>query len=241
MGGGECIFVHEDLEFSSISLDKYCKEKHIEACAVRLKITPIQLRILAIYRSPSGNFTNFLRNLDSILNTWHSNKVEFVICGDININYLENCNKRQQLDALLQTYNLIGTVSFPTCKSKASTTAIDNIFITKTKNYNINPHINGLSDHEAQIIMVENMVPTKQTNKITTKRDINEQSILEFQLPLSHENWEDIFMEGDANTSFNKFLNIYLRLFNCCFIKKHTNCKAISKPWLTKGIQTSCN
>ena len=86
----------------------------------------------------------------------------------------------------------MSTVSFPTCKSKASTTATDNIFITRTKNYNINPHINGLSDHEAQIITVENTVPTKQTNKITTKRDINEQSILEFQLLLSHENWEDI-------------------------------------------------
>jgi len=164
-----------------------------------------------------------------------------VICGDININYLENCNKRQQLDSLLQTYNLIGTVSFPTHKSKASTNAIDNIFITSTKNYNINPHINGLSDHEAQIITVENMVPTKQTNKITTKGDINEQSILEFQLLLNHENWKDIFMQDDANTSFNKFLNIYLRMFHCCFIKKHTNCKAISKPWLTKGIQISCN
>ena len=33
----------------------------------------------------------------------------------------------------------------------------------------------------------------------------------------------------------------YLRKFHCCFIKKHTNCKAISKPRLTKGIQTSCN
>ena len=86
------------------------------------------------------------------------------MCGDININYLENCNKRQQLDALLQTsYYLIGTVTFYTRKSKAFTTAIDNIFITRTKNYNINPHINGLSDHEAQIITVENMVPTKQT------------------------------------------------------------------------------
>jgi len=164
-----------------------------------------------------------------------------MICGDINTNYVENCNKRQQLDALLQTYNLIGTVSFPTPKSKASSTTIDNIFITRTKNYIVNPHINGLSDHEAQIKMIENTVLTNQTNKITTKRDINEQSILEFQLLLSHENWEDIFMVDDPNTSFNKFLNIYLRMFHCCFIKKHTNCQAISKPWLTKVIQTSCN
>ena len=132
-----------------------------------------------------------------------------MICDDININYLENCKKKQQLDALLQTCNRIGTVSFPTRKSKASTTAIDNIFTTRTKNYIINPHINGLSDHEAQIKVIENIVLTKQRNNITTKRDINDQSILEFQLLLSHENWEEIFMEDDANTSFNKFLNIH--------------------------------
>jgi len=164
-----------------------------------------------------------------------------VICGDININYLENCKIRQQLDTLLQTNNLIGTVSFPTRKSKVSTTATDNIFITRTKNYIINPHINGLSDHEVQIIMIENIVLTKQIKNITTKRDINDQNILEFQLLLGHENWEEIFMEDDANTSFNKFLNIYLRIFHSCFIKKHTNFNTISKPWIAKGIKTSCN
>jgi len=126
-------------------------------------------------------------------------------------------------------------------KSKASTTAIDNIFITRTKNYIINPHINGLSDHKVQIIMIENIVLTKQINDITTKRYINDQSILEFQLLLSHKNWEEIFVEDDANTSFNKFLTIYLRIFHSCSIKKRTNFNTISKPWITKGIKTSCN
>ena len=78
--------------------------------------------------------------------------------------------------------------------------------------------------------MIENIVLTKQRNNITTKRDINDQSILEFQLLLSHENWEEIFMEDDANTSFNKFLNIYLRIFHSCFIKKRSNFNTISKP-----------
>jgi len=98
-----------------------------------------------------------------------------VICGDININYLENCKKRQQFDALLQTYNLIGTVSFPTHKTNASTSAIDNIFIARTKNYTIYPFINGLFDHEVQILVIENIVLPKQRNNITTKRDINDQ------------------------------------------------------------------
>ena len=143
-----------------------------------------------------------------------------MICGDININYLENCKKRQQLDALLQTYNLIGTVSFPMCNTNASITAIDNIFVTRTKNYSIYPHIDGLSDHKAQLILTEDTVLTKQRNNITTQTGIDDQSILEFQLLLSYKNWEEIFMEDNVNICFNKFLNIYLRTFNSCFIKK---------------------
>jgi hypothetical protein len=77
--------MHEDFEFSTISLSKYCKEKNTEVCAVKLNITAIKLIILAIYRSPSGNVNKFLKNLDSVLNTWYSNKIEFVICEDINI------------------------------------------------------------------------------------------------------------------------------------------------------------
>ena len=48
-GGGVCILVQKDLDFSPISLDNYRKKNDIEVCAVRLKITTIQL-ILAIYR-----------------------------------------------------------------------------------------------------------------------------------------------------------------------------------------------
>ena len=48
-------------------------------------------------------------------------------------------------------------------------------------------------------------------------------------------------MEDDANISFNKFLNIYLRIFHSSFIKKCKNSNTVSKSWLTKGIKTSCN
>jgi hypothetical protein len=89
-------------------------EKAIEACAIKLILTSITMIIFAVYRSPIGNFSNFLQKLDNILNRLHNNKAEFNICGDVNINYLENCDRRQQLDALLSTYNLIGMVNFPT-------------------------------------------------------------------------------------------------------------------------------
>jgi hypothetical protein len=56
------------------------------------------------------------------------------------------------------------------------------------------------------ILVTENIVLTKQRNNITTKRDMDD--------------WEEIFMEDDANISVNKFLNTYLRIFHSCFFKK---------------------
>ena len=72
-------------------------------------------------------------------------------------------------------------------------------------------------------------------------KDINDQSILEFQLLLSHKNWEEIFIEDDANISFHRYLNTYLRMFHSCFIKKRKNFNTISKLWIPKGIKTSSN
>ena len=48
-------------------------------------------------------------------------------------------------------------------------------------------------------------------------------------------------MDDDANISFNKFLNIYLKIFHSCFIKKRKNSNTFSKQWIAKGIKTSGN
>jgi hypothetical protein len=87
--GGVCIFVRDDVQFSLVPLDKHCAEKDIEVCAIKLPNLHGQIIVLAIYRAPSGNFNTFLRNLDVILSMWHGNGIQFLICGDFNINYLE--------------------------------------------------------------------------------------------------------------------------------------------------------
>jgi len=57
---------------------------------------------------------------------------------------------------LLLPYNIYSTVNFPTRIHNNCITAIDNIFIDKVKceNYSIGPLVNGLSDHDAQIIKI---------------------------------------------------------------------------------------
>ena len=144
--GGVSIFVCRKLKYNTVYLDEFNIDKDTEACAILLDSTSDKLCILNIYRSPSGNFTNFLRLLDLILQKLCKNKYKIIICGDVNVNYLLNDNRRIQLDAVLHSYNLMGIVKFPTRSGVNSQSAIDNIFIDTSKigEYELCPFINGL-------------------------------------------------------------------------------------------------
>jgi len=124
------IYIQEPLKFTNIILQNYCKKQDIEITAVQLKLNKKNVIIFCVYRAPSRDFDYFLHKLDYILNSLHTYKPEFIICGDININYLGTNNKKKQLGYLLGTYNLISTVYFPTKAARTSATLIDNIFMT---------------------------------------------------------------------------------------------------------------
>jgi endonuclease/exonuclease/phosphatase family metal-dependent hydrolase len=113
-----------------------------------------------------------MEGIEIILNQFSEPNIEIIICGDININHLdENCYKRQQLDAVLATYNLISTVQFPTRSLNGSISAIDNIFIDKSHKgkYTLYPFVIGLSDHNGQIIQLENISMQTQSSKSETR------------------------------------------------------------------------
>ena len=59
----------------------------------------------------------------------HSIGLKFIICGDINIDYLTEDDKKRQFDPILFTYNLASIVHFSTISQGSSSTAIDNTFI----------------------------------------------------------------------------------------------------------------
>jgi exonuclease III len=154
--GGVCIYVHRDLSFSKIDLSYFSTDQHLEACAILLSDFPNRIYIISIYRAPSGNFTLFLKKLETILNLRFSNNTRIVLCGDINVNYLTDNDKKKKLNLLLASYNMLSTVNFPTRIQNGSATAIDDVFIDVSLqgNYVIYPLSNGLSDHDAQLIVL---------------------------------------------------------------------------------------
>jgi hypothetical protein len=91
-----------------------------------------------------------------ILQKLYNNKHNIVICGEVNVNYLIDNNRKRQLDAILSSYNLAGIVEFPTRFGMNSQTAIDNIFIDTPAigEYELHRLINGFSDHDAQLLIL---------------------------------------------------------------------------------------
>jgi hypothetical protein len=217
--GGVCTYVHKSLNFENIDLDMYCIEKGFEVCALKLNLKLTQTCIITIYRAPSGNFNLFINELDLILRKLCNPALEYIICGDTNIDYLTNNGKKNQLEALLLTYSLTSTVNFPTRYQNNSTTVIDNIFINinRKNDYSICPIINGLSDHDAQFVTLNGISLKPPTKQIVQIRKFDKNSINDFLNKLSYETWDITFSSEGVNIMFNAFLDTYLKIFYSSF------------------------
>ena len=97
--------MQESLRYLRIDLEKYCKDKDFEVSAIKIHLNTKSACIIATYRAPSGNFDLFITKLDTILRKLYTSTIEYIICGDINIDNLVDSDRKSQLGALLKTYN----------------------------------------------------------------------------------------------------------------------------------------
>ena len=236
-GGGVCIFIQEEIDYTDIDLQRYSKKQELEIVAVKIKYLRACFSIYCLYRAPSGNIEYFYEQLDSLLDSHLHINSEIILCGDLNVDYYDFNQKKIQLENFLDSFNLVGTVHFPTRITPTTASTIDNIFIGKHLHYTISPYINGLSDHDGQILTLRDSVQVKEPKKYSLKRIVNEKTIANFQLNLSYKSWIEIFSETDVNIMFNKFLNTYLRWYNHSFpIQKRYISNTSPNKWITKGI-----
>jgi hypothetical protein len=80
IGDGVCIFSRADLQYTMCNVSQFCNEKTFEVCATQLDLGNSYIIIICIYRSPAGNFFNFLDQLDSTLKHLYNTRIEFIVC-----------------------------------------------------------------------------------------------------------------------------------------------------------------
>jgi hypothetical protein len=157
--------------------------------------------------------------------------------------------RKKQLDNLLLSYNLTSIIIFPTRIQNISATAIDNMFLdtSRLNDRLVTPIYNGLSDHDAQVLIIRIKVPNDPTKKLKTRRNFNNYTISEFINKLSNESWDMVFNNNnnnkDINDMFNSFFNNYITIFNSSFPLQTVMTKKnlIKNKWITNGIKIFCN
>jgi hypothetical protein len=116
-----------------------------------------------------------------------------------NVDYLLNDNQKQQLLALLTSFNMIHTVNFPTRLQNNHASAIDSVFVDESRLSSCItfPISNALSDHDAQCLILDKYFVTvnKTNNKLRNKfnsRLITCETINYFSEQLSNETLEEV-------------------------------------------------
>jgi exonuclease III len=171
---GVAIFAHNSLGFSNIDVVKHYKEQDIEICALKLSFGTLNICVLTLYRASSGNLSSFLHKLDTVLQLLYMPMLHFIICGDININYLKESEDKTHLDNILLSYNLINIINFLTRVQNTASTAIDSIFIdvSQFESYTVTPITNGLSDLDEQLLKISTEYTLAPICKFKTKNNI---------------------------------------------------------------------
>jgi hypothetical protein len=182
-----------------------------------------------------------MTQIEMVLNTLYKISHNLIVCGDFNVNSLDITSKAPVLKSLLQSFGLENTVNFPTRIMHSSQTLRDYIFLNKKTLYAITyPLINGISDHDGQIVTLLDVFNPPKTTSFVYVRVIIDLSLQKFTELLSHETWNDIFSNDNTNEIFNYFLDTYLKIYYTCFPIKRRVRHSNLKPWLTQGIRISC-
>jgi len=110
--GGVCIFVHNSMKFTSLHVADYCIDQDCEVCAIHLNSADDKLCILTVYRSPLGNFNTFLTKFDLILHKFFNLNYNFILCGDLNVDYLLESQKNSTEQNLNNPLILVALLIF---------------------------------------------------------------------------------------------------------------------------------
>ena len=137
---------------------------------MKIRILSCNIIIITDYRSPTVNTAYILKNLKAAPNQVYNNTVDIILCGDFNINYFNNNRNKKAVNSLLPCYRIYSIIEFPTRFHNISHTMKDKIFINKFKNesYLVYSLINGLSDHDAQVLSLSTIILPDNSNEFHT-------------------------------------------------------------------------
>jgi hypothetical protein len=235
MAGGVVIYCKQTLNFS---IENY-KFQTADILIGNLIINKKNIKIIAIYRSPSLPVDKFVEEFEFLLKTLKS---EVCILGDININIIKPLDKKTkseiEYENIIPVNGMKQMITLPTRISGKTSSCIDHI-IFRGKHFisDICGTIDmNITDHRAIFIILKNHVKLEVNNYEYKKYDF-EKIDEKFKITC----WDFITKNKDVNTSTADFIEFIkgIKDEHSTIINKHNKIKEtkINKPWISTKIK----
>ena len=211
--------VEQSVELSCVELDK-----HVIVC---------------VYRPPNyKNYSIFESVMEDVLAKLAMGNKLVIVCGDFNINILEDNSDSSRLLNLFKSFNLSHVFMEPTRTTLTSATCIDNVFCCC--NYLDKAIINYLpSDHSGLLVTFEYIMRIKQVQ--IQSRPITAGKLNKFNSTLICKLSDQDLTVNNGNILYDKVFSVVQKEFNNTFKKKtKTICpKFLFSDWATTGLRKS--
>lgn len=241
---GVVILVNKNLNHS-------VEEINIQDCnclKILLEKNSKKYNCLGIYRSPSGKISRFLADLKEILKNHYSDppnpKSINIIKGDININLVKNKSKMvNEYLNLLTEFGFMSLINKPTrVKGTNKPSCLDHIFVGPKPSDSYKSFIlqSKISDHYSTILKFNKSHPNvsrqESTNKYFQTNILNTENLYK---NVESQNWGDIFIENNPETSTSLFINKLQSIIDENTTKKTIKIDKKRTPWITNGLINS--
>lgn len=237
-GGGVCIYIKNNLNFSTITVSN--NSPAIEQLWIKLMFNNTKLIFGAVYRRHEYPYTEFLNSLEDSISLVTPISQEIVCVGDFNIDLLNLTDSITiKLLSVLDVMGYKQIIEEPTRITKTSSKLIDLILVNTDKNINCSgvKNVHGLSDH--CFIYCDYPLDENISSKpfLYTYRDFSQFNYETFNADLHSLSLNTIFDLHNTNDKVNFLSTNILNLFN-----NHTSIKTvrISKskaPWMTDNVK----
>ena len=162
------------------------------------------------------------------------------ICGDYNINLLNNTLLSNSFKNILIQLGISNIIDMPTRITQNSISSLDNIFT------NCSDVIQGvihtdISDHSLIFCIFNYNLFIKRKDQYKYSRNINELNLHNLKLELGTIHWNTILNNQNCCELYNTFMGILTKSINkhCPFIKKRIKLNHNFNPWLNNKLKNA--
>ena len=237
---GVVIFLKDSFPYNS----KIIKLHEISILKLEIFFNNKTVSIMAIYRSPSLDPSQFNLDLQSLLTNCTKTYDYELIVGDLNIDILKKCDYSAEYLNTLYEFGYVSLINKYTRVQGNTASCIDHIFLkTQTDHDLCLPLIilSDVTDHYsiALQIVVSQRINNSLEDKNKFVKYINYNKLKDI---LSQLNWSSVYNCTNVESATNKFTETILnKIKQCTYYKKISHKNIKRKEWMTTSLVNSVN